>query len=103
MFKAPLTAMLSLLVPIYATLFVLAGPLVRQVLPDSCAGLTIVVQLLAIDGIIDLLTDALKPMLRGQARPRTDFAFTAVRTFLLIGLAIAPRTRSVWPEPPGPG
>jgi O-antigen/teichoic acid export membrane protein len=88
-FKATLTAMLSLLVPIYATLFVLAGPLVRQVLPDSYAGLTIVIQLLAIDGIIDLLTDALKPMLRGQGRPRTDFAFTAVRTFLLIGLAIA--------------
>ncbi len=87
-FKATLTAMLTLLVPIYVTLFVLAGPLVRQVLPDSYAGLTLVIQILAVDGIIDLLTDALKPMLRGQGRPRTDFVFTAVRTVLLIGLAL---------------
>ena len=87
-FRATLTAMLTLLVPIYVTLFVLAGPLVRQVLPDSYAGLTVVIQILAVDGIIDLLTDALKPMLRGQGRPRTDFVFTGVRTVLLIGLAI---------------
>lgn len=87
-FKATLTAMLTLLVPIYVTLFVFAEALVRQVLPSSYAGLAIVIQVLAIDGIIDLLTDALKPMLRGQGRPRTDFVFTGVRTVLLIGLAI---------------
>ncbi|MDH3605729.1 MAG: lipopolysaccharide biosynthesis protein [Acidimicrobiia bacterium] len=87
-FKATLTAMLTLLVPIYVTLFVFAEALVRHVLPSSYAGLAIVIQILAIDGIIDLLTDALKPMLRGQGRPRTDFAFTAVRTVLLVGLAI---------------
>ncbi|MEE9184608.1 MAG: oligosaccharide flippase family protein [Acidimicrobiia bacterium] len=87
-FKITLTAMLALLVPVYATLFVLAGPIVDLVLPSSYAGLATVIQILALDGIIDLLTDALKPLLRGQGRPRTDFFFTAIRTVLLLALAV---------------
>lgn len=87
-FKATLTAMLTLLVPVYATLFVMAGPLVNDVLPGAYAALIPVLQILAVDGVIDLLTDALKPVLRGQGRPRTDFVFTAVRTVLLIVLAL---------------
>jgi len=87
-FKITLTAMLAMLVPVYATLFVLAGPIVDLVLPSSYAGLATVIQILAVDGIIDLLTDALKPLLRGQGRPRTDFFFTATRTGLLLILAV---------------
>ncbi len=87
-FKITLTAMLAMLVPVYATLFVLAGPIVDLVLPSSYAGLAPVIQILALDGIIDLLTDALKPLLRGQGRPRTDFFFTATRTVLLLILAV---------------
>ncbi len=87
-FKITLTAMLAMLVPVYATLFVLAGPIVDLALPSSYAGLATVIQILALDGIIDLLTDALKPLLRGQGRPRTDFFFTATRTGLLLVLAV---------------
>ncbi len=90
-FQAGLTAMAVLLAPTYAVLIALSGPLVEHVLGVEWRAMVPVIQILAIDGLVDVLADATKPLLLGLGHPQRRTYLKALRTVLVVALA-APLT-----------
>jgi O-antigen/teichoic acid export membrane protein len=86
-FRANVTALASILVPVYALLVVLAPGLVNDVLGARWAGTVPVIRLLAVAAVLGVLADAVIPMLEGRGRPRNVTLLLAVRTVVLLAVA----------------
>jgi O-antigen/teichoic acid export membrane protein len=83
-FHTIFTGMLSLLLPAYTLLIVLAPSLVQNVLGPRWTGTVPVIQVLACIGIIGLFGDAVVPLLRGFGRPDKVVILELIQSGLLI-------------------
>jgi O-antigen/teichoic acid export membrane protein len=86
-FQASLTAMMVVLVPVYTIMILLASSISRYVLGPQWGGLAPIIQLLALDGLIDVPADASKPLLLGLGQPHKRFILKGIRTVVIICLA----------------
>lgn len=86
-FQASLIAMLAVLMPIYAVMIALSPSLTEHLLGPQWTGLVPVIQLLALDGIIDVVADATKPLFLGLGQPHKRAGLKGVRTLVIIALA----------------
>lgn len=86
-FQSSLTAMLLILVPVYVTMIVLAEPLVLFVLGDEWRLMIPIVRLLAVDGIVDILADATKPLVLGLGHPERSAILKGTRTGVILAVA----------------
>jgi lipopolysaccharide exporter len=83
-FRAILTAMVGLLLPIYTLLIVLTPSLVLDVLGPKWAGTTQVIQLLSVAGIVCLLGEAVVPILKATGEPHKVAVLVIVPSILLV-------------------
>lgn len=86
-FRSILKATLAVLMPIYAIVFVLAGPLVAEFLGVRWHDATPVIRVIAVIGIIGTVYDATTAMLQGLGRPQWVAALAAVQLLIVAGLA----------------
>jgi O-antigen/teichoic acid export membrane protein len=86
-FQASFTAILAVLLPVYVIMIVLSISLCKYVLGPQWAGLAPVIQLLALDGVIDVPSDVAKPLLLGIGQPHKRFALKGIRTLMIVCLA----------------
>jgi PST family polysaccharide transporter/lipopolysaccharide exporter len=83
-FQGMLTGMSGILCPIYAVLIALAPSLVRDVLGPQWAGTAPVIQVLAVVGIVSLLSDAIVPALNGVGQPYKVVSLEVVQSLFMI-------------------
>lgn len=86
-FQGALKAMLTLLVPAYALMFALSEPLVEHILGSTWQAMVPVIQILALDGIVDIVADSTKPLLLGLGHPERRALLKGVRTLVILILA----------------
>jgi O-antigen/teichoic acid export membrane protein len=88
-YRASVTAMLLLVLPVYGLLITLAPALVTHLLDARWHGITLTLQLLAIAGTLGLIFDATAALLAGAGRPQLAAVLDAT-----FALAVA---AGVWP------
>lgn len=86
-FRAAVTAMLAVLMPAYVCMIALSDSVTKHILGEQWHGLAPVIALLAVDGIVDIVADATKPLLLGLGRPHARALIKGVRVAVLVGLA----------------
>ncbi|HET7563860.1 MAG TPA: oligosaccharide flippase family protein [Gemmatimonadaceae bacterium] len=83
-FRATVTAMATVLCPVYALLIVLAPSVVQYLLGPRWAGAESVLPLLALAGILGISYDATAPMLEGRGEPHKVTALHAIISITVV-------------------
>jgi O-antigen/teichoic acid export membrane protein len=83
-FKAILTSLATLLLPMSALLISLAPSLVTNVLDERWVGSVKIIQILALAGIISMLGETLSPILNGTGHPDKVMIMESVQSLLMI-------------------
>jgi lipopolysaccharide exporter len=85
-FKAILTSLAVLLLPMSALLISLAPSLVNNVLDERWAGSIRIIQILALAGIIDMFGETISPILKGTGHPDKVMIMESVQSLMMISL-----------------
>jgi O-antigen/teichoic acid export membrane protein len=91
-FQGGFTISAVVLLPVYGLVFALARPITDAILGARWEQLVPLVQILAIDAVVDILADSANPFVMGLGLPQRQALFVAVRT-AVIGLAALPLIR----------